>query len=506
MLKNIRLASQAVFLFLFLGLFIQTEGKGVDYIAYPVKLFLDADPLISITTCLTNRSWSYLPVIAIAVILATVILGRVFCGWICPLGTLHNMAGYFSRQKATRMPASWYKIKYLVLLFILTASVFSLQLSGWLDPLAFLIRSLSIAVYPALSFGVQAFLDTAPALQGIEPFLKKIFLPFQQPFYLESLLIGFLFLAVIALNLWERRFWCKCLCPLGALLGLLSRYSLLKRSVSEGCNECGACASSCQGNAVPEIKGASRNTECVVCMNCDDLCPKNAVRFTFSRKQASAGMDIGKRRILGSVIAGIAAVPLVRISPVRNAAYASPELIRPPGALKEDDFLKRCVKCGECMKVCITNGLQPTLLEAGIEGIWTPVLIPRLGYCEYRCTLCGQVCPTGAIRKLPPDEKMKVKIGLATIDKNRCLPYAHETPCIVCEEVCPLPKKAISLTQVEVIDRQGQRISLKQPRVDMKLCIGCGMCEAKCPIMGNPAIKVGSEGESRLPEKQLLLP
>jgi formate hydrogenlyase subunit 6/NADH:ubiquinone oxidoreductase subunit I len=157
------------------------------------------------------------------------------------------------------------------------------------------------------------------------------------------------------------------------------------------------------------------------------------------------------------------------------------------------------------MKVCITNGLQPTLLEAGLEGIWSPTLVPRIGYCEYRCTLCGQVCPTGAIKRLQMAEKAKVKIGLAMIDKGRCLPWAHGRPCIVCEEVCPTPTKAIWLEEVGARDRQGKMVMVKQPHVDLELCIGCGICEAKCPVLGRPAIYVSSVGESRSKENQLLL-
>lgn len=157
------------------------------------------------------------------------------------------------------------------------------------------------------------------------------------------------------------------------------------------------------------------------------------------------------------------------------------------------------------MKVCITNGLQPTFLEAGLEGIWSPLLIPKIGYCEYRCTLCGQVCPTGAIKKLDLKEKAKIKIGLAMIDKSRCLPYAHATPCIVCEEVCPTPKKAVWFDRVSVKGRNGKEKTIQQPRVDLELCIGCGICEAKCPVIDRPAIYVTSIGESRSRENQLLL-
>lgn len=142
------------------------------------------------------------------------------------------------------------------------------------------------------------------------------------------------------------------------------------------------------------------------------------------------------------------------------------------------------------MKVCPTNGLQPAFFESGLEGLWTPILYPRLGYCEYLCTLCGQVCPTGAIRRLPLEEKKKIKIGIAVISKDRCLPYALSVPCIVCEEVCPVSKKAIKLETVRIRNGKGDELVLKRPVVDTELCVGCGMCENKCPARERPAIEV----------------
>lgn len=168
--------------------------------------------------------------------------------------------------------------------------------------------------------------------------------------------------------------------------------------------------------------------------------------------------------------------------------------------------MNRCIRCGECLKVCLTNGLQPTLWEAGLEGIWTPRLIPKVGYCEYACTLCGQVCPTGAIRELKEAEKARVVIGLAFIDPGRCLPHAFGIECIVCEEHCPTPKKAIYFELKSVSSgREGRPRPIKLPRVDPKLCIGCGICEHKCPVADRAAILITSVGESRNQENQLFL-
>ncbi|PKN35395.1 MAG: (4Fe-4S)-binding protein [Deltaproteobacteria bacterium HGW-Deltaproteobacteria-19] len=512
-IRKARLASQALFLLLFLWLFLQTESKGADQLGYPVKFFLDADPLLVLTAILSSRSFLPSMLLAGAVALATVFMGRFFCGWVCPLGTLHNLTGSVVRKRRRTVPKGSFRLKYLLLVFLLASSAFTLQITGIFDPLSLLIRSLSLSVYPAFQYGVTSFLDAlsrwpvpglAPAADWLLDILHKGVLSLRQPLFNQGFLLGLLFLGILALNWVERRYWCRYLCPLGALLGILSRRSLLSRSVSEGCDSCGACVPGCEGGCFPQSPDKWRKAECYLCGNCDDACPKNVVSFGFGRNPAAQALDLGRRRVIAAAAAGVAAVPLLRIGPTR-AGQADPRLIRPPGSLEEREFLRRCVKCGECMKVCITGGLQPALTEAAPEGIWSPVLVPRVGYCEYRCTLCGQVCPTGAIRSLKPAEKPDVKIGLAMIDPGRCLPWAHAVPCIVCEEVCPTPKKAVLLEEVVVKDRDGRPVTVKQPRVDLDRCIGCGICENRCPVLGKPAIYVLSVGESRSRENQLLL-
>jgi len=513
-MKSARRISQGLFLLLFLFLFLQTESKGLDELGYPVKIFLDFDPLIFITTLLASHAVEKAFYLSLSLIVITLLLGRVFCGWACPLGTLNNITSSLRRRSREEKRAQWYRVKYLFLFFLLASSLFGMQLSGIVDPLSLLIRSLSLSINPLFNYETNAFfnsiynLDTKPLSTVSEPvyaLLKKSLLSFQQPWFMQSTFIGLIFLLVLGLNLRENRFWCRYLCPLGALLGMLSRFSLLKRTVSEGCTSCGTCDSVCQGNAFPHTKEEWKDSECLYCWNCDDICPQNAVSFGFSGRKKTAAMDIGRRRVLTSIAAGIVSVPLLRTDSHAKPGDADPLLIRPPGSLEEKEFLTRCVKCGECMKVCITNGLQPVLFEAGLEGLWSPVLVPRIGYCEYRCTLCGQVCPTGAIKRLSLGEKAKVKIGIAMVDKGRCLPWAHATPCIVCEEVCPTPRKAIWLEEAKVRDRGGKELVVKQPRVDLELCIGCGICEAKCPVGSRAAIYVTSVGEARSKENQLLL-
>ncbi len=218
-----------------------------------------------------------------------------------------------------------------------------------------------------------------------------------------------------------------------------------------------------------------------------------------------ARLGLNRRQLLASGAAGAGVALVFRASPLAGGRSFNPELVRPPGALAEDQFLQTCIRCGACMKVCPTNAIHPTLFEAGFEGMWSPVLKMTVGYCEYECTLCSQACPTGAIRPIEVAEKQKIKIGLAYVDRNRCLPFALGRPCIVCEEHCPTPQKAIWLEETQVTRGPGRQVTVQQPHVDPDLCIGCGICVTKCVVKDRPAIQVTSAGETRNPANAVLL-
>jgi ferredoxin len=243
-------------------------------------------------------------------------------------------------------------------------------------------------------------------------------------------------------------------------------------------------------------------------------------RFLPNRTGTTKTPDLGRRTALASAAAGAVAIPVFRIADWPDRAY-SEKVIRPPGAVEEREFLERCIRCAECMKVCPNNALHPAFFEAGVEGLWTPILIPRIGYCEFSCVLCGQVCPTGAIQKITEKQKMgieqkPVSVGTAMYDQGRCLPWAMATPCIVCEEFCPTSPKAIWVEEVEVpkreshYDSQGAgakmtMVKVQRPHVDPTLCVGCGACEKVCPVVDKPAVYVTNAGESRSKTNIILL-
>jgi ferredoxin len=343
----------------------------------------------------------------------------------------------------------------------------------------------------------------------IEDNFRGSVLPVVEPRFEQSLLLLLVFVGVIALNLLADRFWCRYLCPLGALLGLVAKVQVLRPLVGDACTHCGPCAASCRMGAidVPPTEGEPRSpapggtrlttSECTMCLDCLVACPGEGVMGIGIERRPQLWREYGpgRRSLLAAGAGGLAAGALLAFG-VRRAE-AGPRLLRPPGALDEPDFLSSCLRCTECIKACPTSGLQPALGQAGLEGFWTPVLVPRIGQCDYGCTACGEVCPSGAIAVLPLEEKRRQVIGLAVIDQQRCLPWAEGTPCIVCEEVCPVPDKAILLTGQGGGgggscggSGSGNRTGLPRPKMIGDRCIGCGICETKCPVEGTSAIVV----------------
>ena len=508
-LTSWRRLAQALFLVLFLFLFRKTDYAGTDEIPYAVNIFFRWDPLVAASAMLAAKAFIRLLIPSFIVIAMTLLLGRFFCGWVCPLGTCLDVAHKIIPPKSAGERRYYRSYKYYILTIVLVAAIFGVSLVGYFDPFSILTRGLAIAVDPALNvivrYPFEFVYQQGPQwlnamAQPIFGLLKKTVLPFNQSVFTMALPTTLILALVFAFERIERRFWCRNLCPLGGLLALFSRIAPLRLQPGKACKsqDCTTCIDICRMRAIDD-EGLVSPEACNLCMDCMEKCPKGIIGFNFKRpKHDHAPMGISRRAFGTSVAAGLVLPAVLKVRAIGKKP--DPFLIRPPGALEEGEFLSRCVRCGECMKVCIGNALQPTAFEAGFEGMFSPVVIPRIGYCEYNCTLCGQVCPTGAIKRLPKNEKQQVKIGLAWFDKNRCLPWAKGIPCIVCEEMCPTPDKAIKFREGKVANPLGEEVIVKMPYVIDDLCIGCGVCENKCPLPGFAAVRVTNEGESRNPE------
>lgn len=507
MLTRIRYFSQWFFLALFLFLFLQARYPYET--SLPSDLFLISSPLTAITTMLSSRSFIHMLWPGLLVLLLTVPLGRFFCGWICPLGTVIDGSDHLVRRRrgfkggsADVRFRSW---KFFILTAVLVSALFSVQWLWFFDPIALLTRVMTIAVYPIFVFLLSAVFNAGFRLELAEDSwyalydaLQKSILPVSQPRFGQSLLIFILFLAILFLGLNSRRFWCRNLCPLGALLGLFSRFRLVQRNVSEACTSCAVCERSCRMNAIADDYSSTNTAECIECSECVSVCKPNAVTYGFGKRRGEHKIDFSRRRFMQASLCGVASVAAVRVE-AKNRNQTG-EVIRPPGSLPEAEFLERCIRCQACVRICATTGacLQPSLTESGWEGIWSPRAATRLGYCEYNCDLCAQVCPTGAIQKLGLTEKQKVRMGTAYFDKSRCIPWYRQEECLVCEEHCPLPDKAIKFDIRQARTPDGQTRLVKFPYVVEDLCIGCGICETKCPVIGKAGIFVTAAGEKRV--------
>jgi polyferredoxin len=521
-LTNARRLSQIFFFGLFVICVWLSWTSRIE--GYPVSRFLEIDPLIMISSMLaTGYVYRYLGWACIVIVL-TLLFGRVFCNWICPYGTLHHFTGWLfnnrspkNRRLANRYRALFY-IKYVVLIaFLIMAAMGALQI-GLLDPICLLYRSFATAVAP---FTDLALSEASSAASGSIDTLWIDQLKFapgvERRVFIGSFWIGAILFGLVAANAFLPRFFCRVLCPLGALLGLLSCFSLFRINRDAGkCTECGLCLSDCEGACDPDTR--LRKSECFSCMNCVDACPEDALSFTLAnqdRNVVTPVPDLNRRRLLFAGLAGLAAYPLLKNQGVNTDTNYSPKLIRPPGSVEETRFLERCVKCGQCMNVCPTNVIQPAAFaEAGVEGLWTPVMNYNIGHCQLKCTLCSEVCPTGAIRKITAEEKLglgefeeqgPIRLGTAFYDVGRCLPHAMEMPCVVCEEVCPVSPKAIQTHDVEWKDAFGNIVVLNKPFIVPDLCIGCGLCQNECPVQDSPAVYVSAIGESRSQNRRLLL-
>jgi len=452
----------------------------------PVDLYLRLDPFIGIITILTKKEVILRMIPAFGVLLLVFIFGNFFCGWFCPMGaTIDFFDRILFREK--RRPKGFddqplRRLRYGVFIFSVTAGLMAFQVMYLLDPISLITRTLVISFYPPAIFIFNRILPQIEAILPRNPFIVSA-IPL--PLFKVNLLIFLFFIVILALGVIRKRFWCRYLCPLGTLFAMTSRFRIFKRSVSDDCTGCQKCMKECPVGAISqEAPQRYRQQDCVSCLKCLE-CPPKAVSFKFLRPAWNVeSVNMSRRYVLGSFAFGFFSALMMKTNPLQTeSGLKNNRLIRPPGALPEEEFVSVCTGCGECLKVCPNNALQSTLLEAGLAGLYTPRLVPRIGYCEEFCNFCGRVCPTEAIRVLPLEEKRLVQMGIAHIDKTRCIAWDTEKICLVCNEQC-------SYHAIIGDDK-------KRPIVKEEKCTGCGICENKCPVDGEAAIIVHSSGEQK---------
>jgi polyferredoxin/formate hydrogenlyase subunit 6/NADH:ubiquinone oxidoreductase subunit I len=495
--RRVRQAVQIIsFVFFIYLIFSVVEKRSAPTLA---NIFFRFDPLSATASMLASRAWIPKLGLALVTVGLTILIGRAWCGWICPLGSLLEWVSFKkARNRAKMISPKLRLVKYFLLVVSLAAALFGSLTLLALDPLAIFTRTLTTAILPGIFYAINSVEKVlyqlnfmAPLLDSFEGLVRGGILPAEQPAFAQSIAIAVLFFSLIALNLLAHRFWCRYLCPLGALLGWLSKISIFRPVIGSACTECTRCSLVCKPGAVDTTPGSFHimPSECTLCLDCLANCKPADIHFKTDLKPAAGQeFDLSRRQALGAMATGIAGVLLLGSD--LHLRQDNPLRIRPPGVTDEEAFLSTCLRCSQCMKICPTTALQPALAEAGLAGIWTPLVVPRVGYCDYGCTACGQVCPSGAIPLLSLEQKRQLVLGKASIDKNRCLPWASGTSCIVCEEMCPTPQKSILLEEAQVMDASGELIAILRPSVVREVCIGCGICEHNCPLEGQAAIRV----------------
>jgi len=492
---------QLISLILFLTLL--TLAVSSVFTPTPLDLFLLLDPALIVFAAISARIFAAAFIPALLVLLVTLFFGRIFCGYICPMGTtLDGTDKLFGTTRKKQPEAGKLRLlKYIILFFLLGASLLGVSFVFVAAPLSLITRFYGLLVHPVLAFLSNEILSLVQPLAEWLDIDIVIFTQITTPRFATQLFILAFFGALFVLAKVSPRFWCRNLCPSGALMALVSKKPLIRRCVSDDCTECGRCANSCPMSAImTEDPRVTLHEECIVCRTCQNICPENAISFDRVRSEQvfeKQRFSLTRRQFIYSGLFG-AATATVGLTGL-NSLHGKPGpgqvapqgLIRPPGALPEMDFLARCSRCGECMAACPTNTLQPVWLDAGFMGLFSPGLNLRRSYCSPECRMCGEVCPTDAIRRLSPDERIWAKTGTAVIFRRKCLAWEQQKSCMVCDEVCPY--KA-----VEFRKEPGNLVPV--PQVREEKCAGCGYCEHFCPVQNQSAIVVTPMGALRMSE------
>ncbi len=483
-LKVFRVIIAIVFFISTLVLFFDLTHNYLEFIAKPI-LFMQFIP--SIFKFLSG--FSILAIGFLIVILLTGLFGRVYCSAVCPFGIMQDVVTLVRKKISYKHKFRYKKeqrvLRYtLLVLTVLTPFLSTMIVVNLLDPYSNFGRISSQLFSPIYIF-VNNLVSSLFELFGsysVQPVSYK-------SIRLDLVIFPFLMLSlVIYLAFKFGRLYCNTICPVGTLLGLISKYSLFKIKIEDDkCKSCGKCEFVCKSECIDSRNKIVDFSRCVGCFNCLSVCSSNGINLKFDFETKEVKQDESKRKFIKDVSMFIMGTTIIAKAnkqlktykentvPVNKTNYASPA-----GSLGIEHFTDFCTSCHLCISSCPTGVLQPAFLEHGLTGILQPYLNNHKGFCNFECVLCSEVCPSGAILPINLQDKKLTQIGIAHFVKDNCIVYTEKTDCGACSEHCPT--KAVKMEPIEG--------GLVAPKVYSEYCIGCGACEYACPTKPYKAIYV----------------
>jgi polyferredoxin len=470
-LIKIRQIISIVVFFLFVLLFLGEEELSVS-LAYVLTPFQFLPALMQTIT----EPAAIFTAGLIFIILITLIFGRVYCSFLCPLGICQDWVICASR-KAKVHPKVTYSKPHHILRYTILALTFGALLSGFLapvsllDPYAWTGRIFTVFLQPLLT---GTYNMAIAALKTVDVYCyprQTVFIPW------SVLSITAVFTLLILYLAWKHgRLYCNAICPVGSCLGLLAKFAVFQIRINQkSCSGCHRCAEVCRAKCIDPQNASIDLTRCVGCFDCLDACHMKTVSYQRMQDQSSRDTWSPARR--GFIIAGVTAASglLAFNSGIRALVkipfpLTDPPPVTPPGSISAAHFTQACTACSLCVSICPTKVLTPVLLDYGFGGLLQPKMNFEKSYCDYECNVCGRVCPTGAIMELGLPEKKLTQIGEAELFKDVCVVFVYHQNCGACGEVCPT--HAIRFTAKD---------NILYPEIDRQYCIGCGACQLACP-------------------------